>query len=162
MENSNSRFSWRFQWLLTCRYSSVMRCVIRFRLYNLKNVKNTCGGTLLLVKVTLLHGCFPRFQNRTGSTKPRLCFEKSKQWLCWYLYQLDRMEKWFSFYKVLHINKSNYARIKKIVKIVIKFLTLVIYLSTKIYIMLSLSQGKENSTRKLFTPRTINSLLFSI
>ena len=48
-----------------------MRCVILHHLNNLKNVKNTHGGVLLLVKllaeaykfakVTLLHKCFPRF-----------------------------------------------------------------------------------------------------
>ena len=31
--------------------SYVMRCVIWYRLYNLKNVKNSHGGVLLLVKL---------------------------------------------------------------------------------------------------------------
>ena len=47
----------------------VVRCAIWYHLYNLKNVKNTQGGVLILVKlqakpepatllkVTLLHGC---------------------------------------------------------------------------------------------------------
>ena len=44
-----------------------MRCGIWYHLYNLKNVKNTHGGVLILVKLqaeatflnlTLLHGCF--------------------------------------------------------------------------------------------------------
>ena len=49
----------------------VMLCVISYHLYNLKNVKNTHGGVLLLVnllakacnllKVTLLHECLLRF-----------------------------------------------------------------------------------------------------
>ena len=34
-------------------------------------MKNTYGGALLLVKVTLLHGCFPRFLNCTNGTKLR-------------------------------------------------------------------------------------------
>ena len=46
--------------------SVLMLCAIWQHLYNLKNVKNTHGGVLLLVKfqpatllkVTLLHGCF--------------------------------------------------------------------------------------------------------
>ena len=44
-----------------------MRCAIWYHLYNLKNVKNTHGGVLLLVKpatllkVTFLHGSFSRF-----------------------------------------------------------------------------------------------------
>ena len=32
-----------------------MRCAIWYHLYNLKNVKNTHGGVLLSLKVTLLH-----------------------------------------------------------------------------------------------------------
>ena len=45
--------------------------------YNLKNVKNTHGGVLLLVKlqaeakVTVLHGCFSRFLNCAYCTKSR-------------------------------------------------------------------------------------------
>ena len=59
----------------------VMFCAIWYYLYNLKNVKNTHGGVLLLVKlqakpatllkVTLLHGCFSRFLNCTNGTKSR-------------------------------------------------------------------------------------------
>ena len=54
-------------------------CATWYHLYNLKNVKNTHGGMLLLVKlqakpatllkVTLLHGCFSRFLNCTNGTK---------------------------------------------------------------------------------------------
>ena len=62
----------------TRRY--VMCCVIWHHLYNLKNVKNTHGRVLFLVKlqalkpatllkVTFLHGCFSRFLNRTNGTK---------------------------------------------------------------------------------------------
>ena len=54
----------------------VMRCAIWYHLYNLKTVKNTHGGMLLLVKVILvqvitLHGCFSRFLNCTNDTKSR-------------------------------------------------------------------------------------------
>ena len=49
-----------------------MFCAIWYHLYNLKNVKNTHEGVLLLVlKVTLLHGCFSRFLNCTNGTKSR-------------------------------------------------------------------------------------------
>ena len=48
----------------------VMRCVIWYHLFNLKNLKNTHGGVLLFV-VTLLHGCFSRFLNCTDHTKSR-------------------------------------------------------------------------------------------
>ena len=40
-----------------------MCCTIWYHLHILKIVKNTHGGVLLLVKVTLLHGCFSRFLN---------------------------------------------------------------------------------------------------
>ena len=51
-----------------------MRYAIWYHLYNLKNVKNTHGGVLLLVKlqaatllkVTLLYWCFSRFLNCTN------------------------------------------------------------------------------------------------
>ena len=46
-----------------------MFCSIWYHLYNLKNVKSTHGGVLLLLKVTLLHGCFSRFLNCTNGTK---------------------------------------------------------------------------------------------
>ena len=37
----------------------------------LKNVKNTHGGVLILLKLTLLHGCFSHFFNCTNGTKSR-------------------------------------------------------------------------------------------
>ena len=52
-------------------------CAIWYHLYNLKNLKNTNGGVLLLVKlqallkVTLLHECFPHFKNCANVTKSR-------------------------------------------------------------------------------------------
>ena len=57
-----------------------MRYAIWYHLSNLKNVKNTHGGMLLLVKlqaksnllkVTFLYGCFSRFLNCTNNTKSR-------------------------------------------------------------------------------------------
>ena len=36
-----------------------------------KNMKNTHGRVLTLLKVTLLHGCFSRFVNCTNCTKSR-------------------------------------------------------------------------------------------
>ena len=63
------------------RIPNVMRCVIWYHLYNLRNVKNTHGWVLILVKlqasasnfteVTLLHGCFSHFQNCINGTKSR-------------------------------------------------------------------------------------------
>ena len=59
---------------------NVMRCAIWYHLYNLKNVKNTHGGVLILVKLQasslqlkliLLHRCFLRFLNCTNGTKSR-------------------------------------------------------------------------------------------
>ena len=49
-----------------------MLCTIWYHLYNIKNVKNTHGGVLLLVlKVTPFHGCFSRFLNCSNDNKPR-------------------------------------------------------------------------------------------
>ena len=58
-----------------------MFCAIWYHLYNLKNVKNTHGRVLLLVKlqakpatllkVTLVHGCFSRFLNCRNGAKSR-------------------------------------------------------------------------------------------
>ena len=49
----------------------VVFCAIWYHLYDLKNVKNTHEGVLLLLKVALLHGCFSRFLNCTNGTKSR-------------------------------------------------------------------------------------------
>ena len=55
----------------------VMFCAIWYHLYNLKNIKNTNGGVLLLVRlqallqITLLHGCFSGFLNCTNGTNLR-------------------------------------------------------------------------------------------
>ena len=50
-------------------FAFVMFCAIWYYLCNLKNVKNTHGGVLLLV--TLFHECFLRFLNCTIGTKSR-------------------------------------------------------------------------------------------
>ena len=51
-----------------------MCCAIWYHLYNLKNVKNTHGGVLILVKLqalklALLHGYFSHFLNCANGTK---------------------------------------------------------------------------------------------
>ena len=68
------------------KLNMVVVCAIWYHLYNLKCVKNTHGGVLLLVKVKLkvklLHGCFLRFLNCTNSTNLRnasrilLCYRR--------------------------------------------------------------------------------------
>ena len=50
----------------------VVRCAIWYYLHNLKNVKNTHGGVLILaLKLTLLRSCFSRLLNCTNGTKSR-------------------------------------------------------------------------------------------
>ena len=49
----------------------VMRCAIWYHLHNLKNVKNTYGRMLLLVKVALFHECFLRFLNCANGNQSR-------------------------------------------------------------------------------------------
>ena len=49
----------------------MMSCTIRYHLYNLKNVRSTHGGVLLLVKVSILQGCFSRFFNCRNGTESR-------------------------------------------------------------------------------------------
>ena len=56
--------------------SNVMRCAIWYHSYNLKNMKNTHGGVLILkpatlLKLTPLLGCFSHFLNCTNGTKAR-------------------------------------------------------------------------------------------
>ena len=50
-------------------FSNVIFCAIWYHLYNLKNVKNTHGEKLILLKVTLLHGRFSRFSNCANGTR---------------------------------------------------------------------------------------------
>ena len=52
----------------------VIFCAIWYHLYNLKNVKNTHGG------VILLRSCFSRFLNYTNSTKLRNALHTSVFW----------------------------------------------------------------------------------
>ena len=60
-------------------FSNVMFCAIWYHLYNLKNVKNTHGERLTLLKVTLLHGCFSRFSNCANGIKSRNASQLIKQ-----------------------------------------------------------------------------------
>ena len=46
-----------------------MLCKIWYHLYNLIKVKKTHGESAILLKVTLLHGCYSRFSNCTTGTK---------------------------------------------------------------------------------------------
>ena len=50
-------------------WCDVLRDLVPF--VQIKNVKNTHGGVLLLLEVTLLHGCFLRFLNCTNRNKSR-------------------------------------------------------------------------------------------
>ena len=63
-----------------------MHCAIWYHLHNLKNVKNTHGGVLILkpttlLKLTFLHGYFSRFLYCTNGTKscnaPHISSKKS-------------------------------------------------------------------------------------
>ena len=70
-----------------------MRCAIWYHLHNLKNVKNTHEGVLILVqlqaatllKLRLLHGCFSRFLNFTNGTKSRNHKYSKRLWICFNL-----------------------------------------------------------------------------
>ena len=68
-------FHWFVLWamfldLFRSFYWYVMRCTIWYNLYNLKNVKNTHGGVLLLVKLT---GLF-LYVLKTSETRKSLVF----------------------------------------------------------------------------------------
>ena len=61
--------------------------------YSLKNVENTHGGVLILVlKVTLLHGCFSHFLNCTNGTKSRNASHISPNFLTHFLSQIKISE----------------------------------------------------------------------
>ena len=66
-------FSYKFM-LLTLRVFSVnsfkyvILCAIWYHLYNLKNMKSTHGGVILLLELQALHGCFSRLLNCTNGT----------------------------------------------------------------------------------------------
>ena len=57
----------------------VMLCEIWDHLYNLKNLKNTHEGVLILVKATLLHWRLSRFLNGTNGTKSCKASGKKRQ-----------------------------------------------------------------------------------
>ena len=67
-----------------------MRCSIWYHLCNLKSVKNTNGGVLLLVKLqalkaTLLHPCFLNCAN--GTKLRKVSHMKKKILFQWYIIQ---------------------------------------------------------------------------
>ena len=83
------------KWKFIC-----MGCAIWYQLCNLKNMKNTQGGVLLLVKlqaeakllkVTFLHRCFSRFLNYVNCTnvKHGISSNKGQHLLKWYFKQSD-------------------------------------------------------------------------
>ena len=51
------------------KFLNVVRCTVSYHLYNLKHVKLETRETSL--KVTLVHGCSPRFLNCTNGNKAR-------------------------------------------------------------------------------------------
>ena len=67
-----------------------MLCVIWYHLYNFKNVKNTHGGVLLLLKVSVLHGCCSRFLNCANGTKLRKASHILKKLICPLVYREAR------------------------------------------------------------------------
>ena len=78
------------------KQSVVMFCAIWCYLYKLKNVKNTHGEVLLLVRlkacnlilnVTLLHGCFSRFWKFTNGTKSRNASYLLNYYVPWFLWR---------------------------------------------------------------------------
>ena len=52
---------------MECKICGALRDL--YHACNLKNVKNTYVGVILLLKVSLLHGCLSRFLNCTNGTK---------------------------------------------------------------------------------------------
>ena len=67
-----------------------MLCFARFgTIYTiLKNVKNTHGGMLLLIKLSFLHWCFSHFLNCTNGIK----LGKPSQIFCQFAFQYAEME----------------------------------------------------------------------
>ena len=68
------KFTKRFEFIIilvsTPEIIHATLCAIWYYLYNLKNVKNTHEGVLLLVKLQTF-GCFSDFLNCTNGTKSR-------------------------------------------------------------------------------------------
>ena len=110
----------------------MMRCAIWYHLHNFKNVKNTHGGVLHLVKLQalacnstkskLLHECFSRFWNCTNGTKAR---------------------------KASHIVKKRFGIFCKLLKRTIKF-------GLRVFILTCLAN--KSSVLSLFQPFTKFSL----
>ena len=68
-------------------------------MYNLRNVKNTHGGVLLLVKlpptlqkVTLLHWCFSRFLDYTDGTKSQKTSHHYHHYFIYYFFELPSLK----------------------------------------------------------------------
>ena len=71
-------------------------CAIQYLWYKFKNVKNTHGGMLVLVKLQpeacnftqskLLHGCFSRFFNCRNGTKLRKASRIKQNGLCYLIF----------------------------------------------------------------------------
>ena len=86
-----------------------MLCAIWYHLYNLKNIKNTDGGVLLLepatlLKVTLFHWWFWRFLNCTNDTKSSNALHISF-FIEIAFSELISYESWFNYYKSI-VKKS--------------------------------------------------------
>ena len=77
------------------QWTNVMRCVVCYHLYNLKNVKNTHGGVLLLVKVRLFHGCFSRFSQIVEMVANCATHQNTQAKILWFCSQLpeSKMKK---------------------------------------------------------------------
>ena len=72
----------------------LLLCTICYHLCNLKSVKNTNGGVLLL-KVILLHRCFSSFINCTNGTKSRKAFHLYAIATNTYIYTICRTARLF-------------------------------------------------------------------
>ena len=93
-------------------------------LYNWKNVKNTHGGALLLVKLqakpptlpklTLPHGCFSRFFNCTNGTKSRNAPQISCLEIYWEVRRRIKVSVgWFVFERIVPLGYITYFKRKK-------------------------------------------------
>ena len=82
-----------------------MLCVIRYHLYNLKNVRDTHGEVLLLVKASLLHECFSHFLNCANGTKSHNASHIKPIMTGELLLTLQKIRK--NDRKMLHANGSN-------------------------------------------------------
>ena len=90
-------------------------CAIQYLWYKFKNVKNTHGGMLVLVKLQpeacnftqskLLHGCFSRFFNCRNGTKLRKASRIKQNGLCYlifYSFPLFQCLQYYAGYTAEH------------------------------------------------------------